>query len=335
MRALAILIGLLATLAGTYGGYAVMRAVGPDDRSGEFGYGDAALAPAGGGTLLQSRNFPLVIKALQRELGPDGGVNYLNLKLTEATATGRRGHDGRELSIRIDASGRSQVNELDSDSLSAQLPVSKLDPASIDTVIRAARKETGVPVETLTLQGSTREWRADMLRGEPDAFIANLDGSGLRLSGEPNPIPQGAAEDSMFRARNLEQVLAKVAKEGDELTSLSVWPERVSASVAAGGREVSLDYAYGAQLTSRDVRPRSDPSAHTVKLSTIDPEAIERLARSVHVKGLKHVRYVLLNPVDVFQSTPSLSTYLPDKHQPPYIITDLHGRHVTWPGKRS
>src|SRR3954447_22139470 len=122
MRAIAVLIGLIATLAGTYGGFLVMRAVGPDDRSGEYGFGDAALTSPGGGTLLQSKNFPLVIKALERELGQDGSLSYLNLELTEATGTGKRAN-GREVSVRIDASGRSEATENGvEDSLTATLP---------------------------------------------------------------------------------------------------------------------------------------------------------------------------------------------------------------------
>src|SRR5262245_14306166 len=122
MRAFAILIGLLATLAGSYGAYIVMREVGPEDRTGEFGYGDAALAPPGGGTLLQSKNFPLVVKALQRELGPDGRLDYLTVEITSANASGTR--NGQNVNIQIDASGRSRSTESGpDDSLNASIPL--------------------------------------------------------------------------------------------------------------------------------------------------------------------------------------------------------------------
>src|SRR5829696_7248294 len=184
MRAFAILIGLLATLAGTYGGYLAQRAVGPDDRSNEFGFGDAAMAPPGGGNLLQSRNFTRVVEALERELGPGGAVQYMNVELLGATATARKGN--RMVNVRIDASGRSQSAEGGDASPAALIPIAKIDPEAIDTLVAAARKESGEPVESLALQGNTREWTVNMLRGEPDTFVANLDGGGLRLSGEPN-----------------------------------------------------------------------------------------------------------------------------------------------------
>src|SRR5436190_24055221 len=105
MRAFAVLVGFIATLAGSYGAYAFIHAVGPENRVGEFGYGDAGITPPGGGTLLQSKNFPLVVKALKKELGAEGRLTYLNVKLTEASGTGKRA-DGREVSVQIDASGR-------------------------------------------------------------------------------------------------------------------------------------------------------------------------------------------------------------------------------------
>src|SRR4051794_9279839 len=103
MRALAIFVGLLVTVVSAYGAFTVARAVGPDDRSNEFGFGDSALAPPGGGNLMQSKNFALVVDALKRELGSEGGVDYLNVELTKASATGHKGE--QQLSIQIDASG--------------------------------------------------------------------------------------------------------------------------------------------------------------------------------------------------------------------------------------
>jgi hypothetical protein len=330
MRAFAILIGLIASLAGAYAGFVAIRAVGPEDRSNDFGFGDAALAPPGGGTLLQSKNFKLVVDALERELGPDGAVQNVNVEVVGANATARKGD--RLISVRIDASGRSQSTDAGEATPAAAIPVAKIDPDAVDKVIRAARKETGEPVESLALQGGTREWTAHMVRGEPDAFIANLDGGGLRLSGEPNPVPQGAGRDSMFRAKNLQAVLDAARKEGDKVLDLSVWPERVSISLAAGGREVSLDYGYDAQLTSRDVRARSGGDA-TIKLSSIHPDAIARMARHPRVKGLQRVQYVLLNQAGVFASKPTLSMFLPQGSDPAYVVADLRGRGVTWPGR--
>jgi hypothetical protein len=332
MRAFAILIGLIATLAGSYAGYTVMRAVGPDNETGNFGFGDAALSPPGGGTLLQSKNFPLVVQALERELGSDGGVTYLNVEIASATGTGKRS-DGREVSVQIDASGRSRANETGGDdNLTATLPVSKLDPAAIDTMIKAARKETGVPVESLRLQGSSREWTVEMLRGEPDSFLANLDGGGLRLSGEENPEPIGGSPDSLLRAKNLQKVLDAAAKEGDDLLDIDVRPDRVSLALKSGGRQVQLSYGYDGQLTGRDVAALSG-NEPTMKLSQIDAKAIERMAKHPKVKQLGNIQYVLLRPRSVFTDKLGLATYLAKGMDPTYVSADLHGRHITWPGK--
>ena len=50
----------------------------------------------------------MVVKALKKELGAEGRLTYLNVKLTEASGTGKRA-DGREVSVQIDASGRSRA----------------------------------------------------------------------------------------------------------------------------------------------------------------------------------------------------------------------------------
>jgi hypothetical protein len=330
MRALAILVGLVVCVVAGYGAFTFARAVGPDDRSNEFGYGDSALAPPGGGNLLQSKNFALVVDALKRELGAEGGVDYLNVELTKASATGHKG--GQQLSIQIDASGRSESNPVDSSSPSASVPVAKIDPAAVDKLVKAARKETGSPVESLTLSGN-REWRAEMLRGEPDSFIANLDGGGLHISGEPNPVPQGANEDSLFRHKNLEDVLEAASKEGNRVRDLSVWPERVSITLASGSREIVLNYGYDAQLTSRDVRAQTGAGYPPVGLEAINIRAIERMAAHKEVKGLENVQYVLLSPAGQFGEKPMLSMYLPEGFDPAYVVADLQGHGLTWPGR--
>ena len=69
MRFLALLVGLVAALGGSYAAFAAMRAVGPENRTDEFGFGDGATVSPGGGDLFESRNFALVVAALERELG--------------------------------------------------------------------------------------------------------------------------------------------------------------------------------------------------------------------------------------------------------------------------
>src|ERR1700754_1809911 len=109
MRILAVLAALVAALGGSYGAYAAMRVLGPDNHANDFGFGDAARISPGGGDLFESRNFALVLKALERELGPDGRLSYLNVERGDARATARVGD--RERTVEVDASGRSKVTE--------------------------------------------------------------------------------------------------------------------------------------------------------------------------------------------------------------------------------
>jgi hypothetical protein len=328
MRALTVFFALLATLAGAYGGFYVMRELGPDDLTGQYGRGNAAAIE---GNLMQSKNFALVVEALERELGADGRLQSLNVNLLEADATAIAG--GRRVVVRIDAAGRSQKDDVGEADPIGTTPLSKLDPKAVDRITKAARKETGEPVERLTLQGSNRQWTAYMLRGEPDSFVANLNGKGLRLSGEENPEPGGAEPDSMLRAKNLQKVLDAAAKEGDRVFDVTVWPERVSVQVEQGGRVVNLQFGYDAELTNRDVAAANGAQTDTIPLERIDAKAIERLAKSKYVKGLKNVMYAILRPQGVFEAAPQWLIYLPEGSDPPYVTGNLKGRGISWPGR--
>jgi hypothetical protein len=327
MRALTVFFALIATVAGSYGGFQLMRAVGPADLSNEFGREDNAAID---GNLLQSKNFALVVEALERELGPDGRVQHLSVELLEAYATATVGD--RRVRVEVDAAGRSQQRDAGEATPAGTVPVSKIDPEALDRITAAAREETGSPVERLMLQGGGRQWSVDMLRGEPDSFIANLDGKGLRLSGEPNPVPQGAAPDSLLRAKNLQPVLDAIAKEGDRVHDLTVWPERVIAVVAKGRREVNLYFGYEAELQSRDVRALTS-SRGSIPLSRIDPKAIERMARHPAAKGLKNAQYAILRS-DPIENTPEWLLYLSEGNERPYITANVKGRNVSWPGRQ-
>jgi len=331
VRAIIVFFALIATVAGAYGGFLLMREVGPADLSNTYGYGGTADAPEGGGSLLQSRNFVRVKEALERELGPDARIQHLNVGPLDADATAMVGD--RMVRVEVDLAGRSQQRDVGEASPGAGISPGKLDPDALDKINKAARKENDSSVESLTLQGSSREWSVEMLRGEPDSFIANLDGGGLRLSGEENPEPVGAGPDSMFRAKNLQRVLDAAAKEGTRVIDVSIWPERVSISLEKGGRQVRLDYGYEAQLTNRDVQALSGGQRGTVALSRIDAGAITRMARHREVKGLKNARYVLMQPAGVFGDKPMLLLYLPEGSDPPYVVADLKGRGLTWPGR--
>jgi hypothetical protein len=338
MRFLALLVGLLAAFGGSYGAFAAVQAVGPEDATDNFGYGDAATVSPNGGDLLESANFALVIDGLKRELGPQGRVSYLRLERTEAQVTAYV--DGLNRNIEFDASGRWRVTGDSKASLTARMLVSRFDVAAIDRIVEEARKQAGAPVENLTFSSNGREWNIDMADGgEPDSFIANLDGSGLRLSGEPNPVGIGAAPDSLLREQNLAQVIAAARKQAPadaRLTGFDIRPDRVSFELATGGRELSLDYAYDAQLTSRRLAARTGVDRGSIGWEQLDPSAPERMARTATKllqRDLADVNYVLLSMPTFEGEQPGLSMYFREGAEPPYAVADLRGRRFSWPGR--
>jgi hypothetical protein len=338
LRILAMLVAIVAAFGGSYGAYAAVQAVGPDDRTNDFGYGDAATTSPGGGDLYESKNFALVIAALKRELGPGGAVSYLDLGRTEVSATARVGD--REVRVYVDASGRSQSSGGDAAKPAALVPVSRLDAGAIDKIVRAAQRQSRAVVEKMSLQGSSREWSVDMDGGEPDSYTANLDGGGLRLPGEPNPEPIGASPDSLLQTANLTKVVAAARKEAPadaRVTDFDIRPDRISFTLQAGSRELELDYGYDAQLTSRTLRAKTGVDEGSVSWAAVDPEAPGRMIRSarklLRVKGLQDVQYVLLSLPTSPGEKPSLSMYFTEGHDPGYGLADLHGRHFTGPGR--
>jgi hypothetical protein len=338
VRALAMVIGLLAALGGSYAAFGAMRAVGPDDRTDEFGFGDAAVISPGGGDLFQSRNFALVIAALERELGKDGALSYLRVERSQASATARVGDIDR--TIEIDASGRSRSRGGGKADLGARMPVSKLQAGAIDKLVRESQRESRALVESLTLQSNTREWTVDMEDGgEPDSFVGNLDGAGLRLSGEPSPEPIGASPDSLLRAENLAEVVAAARKEAPadaRVLGVDIRPDRVGIELETGGRELSLNYGYDAQLTSRSLRAKTGVDSGSIGWDDIDPAAPERMIRAAGKllgEKLAGVQYVLLSLSPFPGRKAYLTMYFPSGHDPAYGVADLHGRRFTWPGR--
>jgi hypothetical protein len=166
-----------------------------------------------------------------------------------------------------------------------------------------------------------------MERGEPDRYVANLDGSGLRIPGEPNPNPVGAAPESLLREENLGRVLEAAKAQGGpgaKVIDLDVRPDDVSIGVELpNGRVLSLDYGYGAVLTSRDVSPgRVGADTGSVGFEDLRPDLVERMARETGQK-LGDVQYVLLGLS--FTEPPQLSLYLPQGSDPAYVQTPLRG----------
>ena len=337
IRFFALMVGVAAALAGSLLAFNFIQSVGPKDRTHEFGVGDAATRVPGGGSLIESRNFPLVVRALRRELGPDGTLESLDLQPLQATASGRSG--GVRKLVYIDASGRSRSQDGGEATPAATLPVARLDAAAIDKLVTGARKQASAPIENLTLAGGQREWTVHMTGGTPDTLVANLDGGGVRLQGEPNPEPVGASPDSMLRAANLSRVLAAASKEGSQVTGLDVRPDRVSVTLDVNGRTLELDYGYDAQLTSRDLRAKTGAPEKAIPISSLDPEAIERMGRSakrlVDSPGLGEVQYVLLDADGTLRERPELLLYRAAGTNPSYVVADVHGRGLTWPGRTS
>jgi hypothetical protein len=337
MRLVAMLVAAIAALGSSYGALAAMRAVGPDDQTDVFGYGDAATISPGGGDLLEAKNFARVVTALRRELGPDGRLTSLQLERTEARALAVA--DGRVVYVDVDASGRSESRTGDDATPSAVMPVSRLEAAPLDKVISDAQHQSNALVDSLSLDTRAREWSIDMNGGEPDRYLVNLDGSGLRLPDEPNPAPVGAGQDSLLRKQNLARVLAaarKLAPAGARITSVDIRPERVGLEFDTGNRKLRLDYGYDAVLTSRDLSAQTGADAGSVSFEEIDTGAPERMARAAErllKVGLGDVQYVLLNLPSSPGEKPNLSMYFSSGHQPSYALADLHGRKFTWPGR--
>ncbi len=241
-----MLIAIVAALAGSYYAFGAIQAVGPDDRTGEYGYGDAAVEPPGGGTLFESRNFARVVAALERELGPDGALESLTVRPTDASAQAREGELVRY--VDIDASGRSRSRVGDRATPAGLVPVARIDAAAIDRIVLEAAKAAGVYVEGLSLYGGTREWSVEMLDGgEPDRFVANLDGKGLRLPGEPNPEPIGAAA-RLTAARRQPRARAGRRAQGDVRRCACDVVRRPARERLSGVRSERPDARAGLQL---------------------------------------------------------------------------------------
>ena len=145
-----------------------------------------------------------VVAAVREALGPEALLQTFLVRPDSATAIARVGD--RVVHVDIDAAARTRNRDSGLAEPARLVPLSRIDASVVDGIVRAAERETGAPVEDLSVQG-TWEWSVGMERGEPDRYVANLDGSGLRIPGEPNPEPVGAAPYSLLREENLGRVL--------------------------------------------------------------------------------------------------------------------------------
>ena len=321
MRAASIFVVILAALAGSLGAFEAIRAVGPADQTNVYGFGDEATVPPGGGTLFESRNLVPVVAAVREALGPEALLQTFLVRPDSATAIARVGD--RVVHVDIDAAARTRNRDSGLAEPARLVPLSRIDASVVDGIVRAAERETGAPVEDLSVQG-TWEWSVGMERGEPDRYVANLDGSGLRIPGEPNPEPVGAAPESLLREENLGRVIEAARKEagpGARVADLDVRPDDVSFTLETpNGRVLTLDYSYGAVLTSRDIVPTRGPDTGTVGFDDLRPDLVERMARRAG-KDLEDVQYVLLGRS--LNEPPELLLYLPEGSDPAYVRAPL------------
>src|SRR5688572_6677953 len=152
MRAASILVVLLAALAGSFGAYEAIRAVGPADQTNVYGFGDEATVPPGGGTLFESRNLVPVVAAVRDTLGPEALLQTLIVRPDSATAIARVGD--RVIHVDIDAAARTRTRDSGLAQPARLVPLSRIDASVVDGIIAAAERETGAPVEDLSVQGT-------------------------------------------------------------------------------------------------------------------------------------------------------------------------------------
>ena len=214
---------------------------------------------------MQSENFARVVEALERELGagrpaPEPQRRACSRPTRPAIVGGRAGPRPRSTPP---AAPRRTT------SARRTRPARRRCPSSTRRrwtgSPRPRCKETGEPVESLTLlRRSNRQWTVYMLRGEPDSFIANLNGKGLRLSrrGEPRA---GRRRAGLAAAREEPPEGAGRRREGGRPRARrhGLARARARSQVEKGGRVVSLHFGYDAELTNRDVsRAQRRPDRH-------------------------------------------------------------------------
>lgn len=219
------------------------------------------------------------------------------------------------------------------------MPVSKLDAGAIDKIVRESQRQTRGIAKALTLQANDRQWTVELDDGEPDSMVANLDGAGVRLPDEPNPVGVGAAPDSLLRSANLAKVVAAAREEAPadaRVLGFDIRPARISFLLDTGERALMLDYGYDAQLTSRTLRARMAADTPSLGWEDIDTEAPERMARTAGKLldyKLADVQYVVVNLTPIPGRRGTLAMYFSDGHEPLYVVADLNGRKLGWPGR--
>ena len=325
MRFLGLLIGIAAALGGSLGGFEVMRNIGPENRAGDFSAG--ARVP-GGGNLHESAGFARVVAALK-----SAGGRLIYLDVDQQSANGQVLRDGQRVNLQIDGVGR--IDETGSSPAAgvASMPLSRIDARAIPRMVGAARREAGnaaVKIESLYLDGGSREWRIDLEGGDVRTLVARLDGRGVRLQGEEDPSGAGSAPDSLLRTDGMRAVVAGIKREAPKasrLDGLTVYPSYAVTSVPSSAtRTLQLTIGFEGELRSRSLSPRSAAPTESISLSNVRPDIVNRMLRlgRRHFKGIKltDVMY-LTSGTNGEQVTWNL--YLRGSR---YFQTDLGGRRL-------
>ena len=243
--------------------------------------------------------------------------------------------------VDIDASGRSRRATAIPRHPPRSVPVDRIDAGAIDRIVTAASGETSAPVEGLTLSGHARVERADdgrragPVRRQPRRRRSAAAGRGrTRSRSAPAPTRCCAPE-------NLKRVLdaARAATSGKaRVSALDVPPgqrrahdrerRRASPDAATTATTPSSPRATSARAPARPRRP--------IALDDIDPARSRAVAQGRHGararRASRDVQYVLLSD-RARRRPPGLLLYLPPGSDPPYVVGDLHGRRLSWPGR--
>ena len=283
MRALAVLVGLIATVAGALRRlHVIARASAP--RTAPASSATATPHPA-------RRRHPAAVQelrrssmeALERELGADGGVQLAQRRADRGER--HRRVEGRPMvCVQIDASGRSQSTRTTATATpSRAIPVGQASTRRRSTrssrprARRPARRSRACRSTAATASGGSRCCAASPTRSSPTSTAAACASRASRT-----PSRSARSPDSLLRAEEPPEGARRGrARRATSVLDIDVWPERVVGHARErASRDVSLSYGYDAQLTGRDMpRPAARP-AESVALESIDPKAIERMAKT-------------------------------------------------------
>ena len=330
VRALAALVGIVAAFAGSYLAFGFIQSVGPDDRSDEFGYGEAATRPPG---------RRLADRVRQLRAGRDGARARARRRRRAAVTERRavRGQRDRPARRRSCATSKSTPPAARAPATAAtptrprwsRSPASTR-PRSTASWPRPARRSSASRSRATPASGTSTCAAASRTRTSPTSTAAAC---GSRASRTPSPV--GAGPDSLLRAKNLERVAGRGAQGGHGRARRSTsGPTASRSSSTSGGRTLALDYGYDAQLTvarhPRDHRRAGDTGRSRRRSTRRRSSGWRAHPPRRRFQGPRG-RPVRAAPATI-RAGWSCSTS-PQGSDPPYVVANLRGRGLTWPGR--